>query len=343
MQNYKQMYDISNYLLTQVADNGGWGSKPNANNGTNPLNTAEVLCGLIVARSRLYLSGLPQNYDKTIENAIKYLYDTQLTSGGWATRAAYRLGGDRKNAKGNVVSTCFTLWALILHYGLIEKDSRTIDVIRKAIAFLNECSKDGLYCYSPGLTNPELIYNAYIPMAYIFLSYSLILSLDSTFSRDRILTEEEQTKVLKTILKNLDLVDSAIDDDPRNFKQQFFSIILIRFSISLLSKINNIDLVLNKVQKIQKKLEDIISELSSDQLTKPYTENQVIMEEGYIRDFMHYVPVWVYMLYSQLEEQNFVKEVSNVIHANISNGRVVILDGQEWIWATGLTLFALAH
>jgi hypothetical protein len=337
MQDHKLMYGLSKYLLDRVTiKDGGFGD----NQQSSPLNTAEVLCGLISARSGLYLSGcLPTRYDSIIKNAVEYLHNTQLDSGGWAIREIYSSNDRRERAKGNTVSTCLVLWALILHYNLIEKDDRLINIIRKVMTFLDKCYVSNMNCrYSPDLETERFSPGA---TAYMLLSYSLILSCDSLFNS---LSEDERTKVSNKILRILGSINNKNNLDV--IRGNPFSAIFIYYSILLLSekKYINPDAVLLEVFK------NIIAGLAQTQCTEPFNEKQVIGEIGKsIRPFTHYVPVWIHILNSQLKNDNqiFKEEVLKIIRQNILDSYAVsIREGTEYkqrIWTTGLTLFALAH
>jgi predicted nucleotide-binding protein len=330
------MSGLAKYLINAVTKDGGWDAEPGSNKETNPLNTAEVLCGLISARSRLCLSGLPANYDETIRNAVKYLRSTQLASGGWSTGSTYRQQGVRDVAKGNTVSTCFALWAQILSYDLIEKEENLTDVIHKVISFLANCrDKSGRCYYSPGLADWSPI-----STAYILLSYSLILSWDSTFS---LLTRVERLEVSQEISNILESTsDTAVME---GIKDNCISAILIYYSILLLPDTREIAAILRR--KSRDAFKSIIDHLSLEQCTEVFTESQVIREDGRSkRDFTHYVPVWMLILYSQsdIAEKHFGSQVLNSVIKNVHDqADGVALSGKRWTWATGLTMFALSH
>ena len=128
--------ELIKYLLNGSTDEGGWDSEPGKNKETNPLNTAEVLVALISVRHQLCITGLPEDYDKILHKGIKYLQRTQLVSGGWATGSAYCDSTTINSSKGNTVSTCFSIWALILNYKLIDKSSDIVCQVKKAIVFI---------------------------------------------------------------------------------------------------------------------------------------------------------------------------------------------------------------
>lgn len=322
---------ISEYLLSKVKD-GGWRAKPDSGE-INPLNTAEVLCGLIKARYILN-SDLPEDYDKIIKDAIEYLHNTQTQSGGWATGEDNRTNG--KNAIGNTVSTCFALWALILYYDSIGKKEELIDVVYNAIKFLDKCCGDGLYYYSPDLTKEDSIVSG----AYILLSYSLILS------SEKLTNHKSRSEVLQKILKILKNLEAEIDYDENIIKdKRFFLAILTCYSILELQKTNHINKIKPKfLNELLIKSKGIISKLGQVNCTESYHETQ-ILHEGRKRDFIHYVPIWIHILNSQLEEseQYYAEKVSTTILKNIKDNSVVHIGRDKWIWATGLTLFALAH
>jgi len=328
---------MSEYLI-KVAVNGGWAARLSNDDRdeTNPLNTAEVLCGLIKAKPKLDIKDtkLHKRCDNAINNAIRYLHNTQTISGGWATGTDNLMYG--KKAIGNTTSTCFALWALILHYGAGGNESLTEKIVGDATGFLNSCCGSGLYYYSPGLPEEGSIASA----AYILLSYSLILS--SGKLTDHKLQSEVSQKIYE-ILKHL---KDVIDYDPDDIKAKPFIVILTCYSILLLQKTENLDE--NKVEPdfLKDRLsefKDIISRLGSTKCTTLYNETQILYKKRR-RNFIHYVPVWMHILNKQLEkdERYYASEVLNAINSRIHDGSVRI-EREDSIWATGLTLFALAH
>lgn len=338
MQTSNVLFGLANYLINSCTSEGGWDSEPGSNKETNPLNTAEVLCGLISARHYLIINKTPQKYDIVIKNAINYLHKTQLNNGGWSTGSAYKIASPLKIANGNTVSTCFAFWALALNHSLIEKDSTMKTIINKVMKFLSECRRDEyLYSYSPNVEQWSPI-----STSYVLLTYCLIHSLDWKFN---ILNQSKKIEIETTICY---IVERLYDENVLNeFKKQYISIIIMYYSILLFSTQNkNIPkFVLKKVTNILKKEMD---NLTLEQCTTIYTEEQVIREDGKTsRDFTHYVSIWILLINScsnnkeRYYESQVLRTILDKIRKNGYNG--VYLSAKRWTWATGLTLFSLSN
>lgn len=327
------------YILNGVTCEGGWDVEPGAQKETNPLNTAEALCGLISIRYPLRVAGkLPENFDKVVNKAVEYLFSTQLESGGWATGSAYR----HKNInipKGNTVSTCLALWSLLLYNDLIRYDHRIISVVEKAISFFIQCkTNDGLYVYSPDLSEISVV-----STAYVFLAFTQILSCHNI--RDN-LTHEKYLEA-QNVIK--DMID-CINDEAfiKEAKKQRISAILIYLSIQHL--INNKTLAEKTLNKIERPFHNVLLEFSLENCITPYSELQVVREKGKTgRDFTHYVPVWMLMIYSLCDSKSdigkYKSQVLNVVINNIKkdfDGVSIGNGNKRTIWATGITLFSLS-
>lgn len=330
---------LVNYILNGVTCEGGWDVEPGSQKETNPLNTAEALCGLISIRYPLRIAGkLPENFDNVVNNAVMYLLSTQLESGGWATGSAYRHKTESL-PKGNTVSTCLALWSLLLYNDLIKSDHNITSVVEKAIIFFKQCrTNDGLYVYSPDLSETSVV-----STAYVFLAFSQILSCQSI--RDSLSNEKrlETQNVIK------DMIDCISDEDfIREAEKQRISAILIYLSVQHL--ISNGVLAERTLNRIEKPYHNVLSGLSLDNCITPYSELQVVREKGKTgRDFTHYVPVWMLMIYSLCDSKSDIRKYkSQVLNTVISNIKkdfdgVAIGNGNKrTIWATGITLFSLS-
>lgn len=327
------------YILNGVTSDGGWDAEPGLYKETNPLNTAEALCGLISVRHQLRVAGkLPDDFDKVIHRAIQYLVNTQLPSGGWATGSAYKHLSE-SSPKGNTVSTCLALWALLLYNDLISYNSSILDVVERAIAFFRQCkTNDGLYLYSPDLNE-----FSYVSTAYVFLAYAQILSCQNV--RDSL--SNEKSLEVQNVLK--DLIDCMNEVEFINeAKSQRISAILVYLSIQYLMS----NPIFNKraLYKIEKPFHNVILNFTLEDCTTPYSEMQVVREKGKVgRDFTHYVPVWMLMIYSLCNsDSDIVKykfQVLNTVLGNINydyNGVSIGQGNKRTIWATGITLFSLS-
>lgn len=198
---------LTSYLIEGVTSEGGWGNEPGFHKETNPLNTAECLCGLIQVRCHLLSKDFDDRYDKTIDNAINYLLRTQLKSGGWGTGGTYENANNVNDikAKGNMVSTCFSVIALCFYYEICGNDitkKKLIDAVKKSLNYLI-IKVDNLWSYSPELQEKSLMATSY---ALLGLSYiQAYISLTTT---------------KKKTMNNL--INSSIDN-LLNHKEEYFN------------------------------------------------------------------------------------------------------------------------
>src|ERR1039458_5998919 len=162
MRLHEMAVGMVSYLLTGVTRLNGWGNEPGEFKEANPLNTAEVLCGLMWVRHHLPPGALTEKCDHLVGKGVEYLLGTQLGSGGWATGSAYlrtELG-----SKGNVVSTAWAIWALVERKRAYIVDSRESEGIYRTLqrshGFLLH-RLDGLWPYNPDLENVDLMASTY--------------------------------------------------------------------------------------------------------------------------------------------------------------------------------------
>ena len=167
------------YLVDGVTREGGWGNEPGEFKEANPLNTAEVLGGLLSVHHHLPRGPLRTHCDERIAGGMRYLLSTQLASGGWATGSAYI----RKDigSKGNIVSTVWAIWSLLEGARRCELGGQERGAIKTAL----ECSQaylrnrvGGLWAYSPELAEAN-------PMAsaYGLFGMALLLQAECDFGR----------------------------------------------------------------------------------------------------------------------------------------------------------------
>jgi hypothetical protein len=322
---------LSNFLLDGVTKYGGWSTEPGYEKNPSPLNTGEALCGLICARQHLKVVGkLPENFDSTIRKAIDYLFDNQLPSGGWADTYS-------TPPKGNIISTCLAIWALLLNDDLFfYSPERVVNTINRSLDFFEQCRlDDGLYRQSHDSNESSVILSA-----YVFLSYTLILSRQNI--RDK-LANEKLLKTENTFIKDGDnLCDSKIIEDAKKHR---ISVILIYLSIQYLRNCQNL-LGEGTYKKIEELYRSEIMKLTMEECTTVYQKPIKAKGQG---QFIHYVPVWMLMIYSQCERTSakiiqYRHQVLSAIIKNINNEKFygATSDQRYTIWATAITLFSLS-
>jgi predicted nucleotide-binding protein len=327
---------LAKFLLNGANNEGVWGSEPGTKRESSPLNTAEALCGLISIRSQLLLfNKLPKDFNASLEKAINYLFKTQLVSGGWATASDYR--DLTITPKGNSVSTCFALWALLLSDAHIAENKKTVDVAINVNRFLESCkSSDGLYRYCPDIdkTSP-------VSTSYAFLSYALILSHQWVLNKppdDLFVYVKNNISELLEVLSDNNFIEQAEND--------FMASIFIYLSIIFLE---NTSVLAGAYSQLEKEYRTIINRMSVNDCTTTRTEQQVVSEKDKTpRDFIHYIPIWTLIIYTLGDNSSGIQqydEVLEVVRDNIEPNFNGVKPGQthkRHIWATGITLLALS-
>jgi predicted nucleotide-binding protein len=338
MNKYDVFKGLTSYLIEGVTKDGGWGNECGLYQETNPLNTAECLCGLIFGRHHLLSKNLDDKYDKTIENAISYLLKTQLKSGGWGTGGTYQGVTDFQTikSKGNMVSTCFSIMALCFYYEICTDNNtktKLISVVKKSLNYL-KIKTDNLWSYSPDLSEKNLMATAY---ALLCLSY-----LQANLEVEKKITNSE-----KNLLKNL--TNSSIDNLLNN-KEEYFnsdkeqmSIIFIFIASSNLIKANY---KYNSLANLNNHLFSLIQNFSQEITSNCFTEKQAVRQKGKNpRDFVHYMPLWIIVANCLTENpiNNFNVALNEVISNIDSNyqGCSYNKTSKRHTWTTGITLMGL--
>jgi len=332
---------LCNFLLNGVTKEGGWDSEPGTNKETNPLNTAEALCGLISARARMFLRNA--NYDETIEKAVKYLCEKQLPSGGWTTGSSYKSGEDISKLNGDIVSTSFSLWALMLYRDKINHSFEINEIIKKALGFFESCNNQNnhLYKYNPTLSDTESV----IPTAYVFLAFALI----SVYNNNNSFLDKNSKLILDGYIK--DVFGIICDEEfEKKSKNSHICIVKVYISILLCGKIGTFSQNVN-LKKAKKKYKEMVENLTLEQCKENFKEEQAVRNSGkQPRDFIHLVPSWILILCSLCDESDvslkYKKLVLNSVLGKIDDDGGATHDGRgkgkRTTWATGLTLFSLS-
>lgn len=338
------LYKLSIFLINGITNEGGWGAETGAYSETNPLNTGEVLCGLIASRHYLISQGLPLNYDVALDKGIKYLIDTQLLSGGWGTGSAYikiKQESDKlQTTKGNTVSTCFAIWALCNYSSIcINKDFDEIikNIIKKTNDFIDSCERDnGLYSYNPDLSETSIISST-----YVLLICAVILTKPNIIS---LLLKEDLLLIENRIIRILD--EFSEKERLNSIKEEYISAILTFVAIQMIRRSSNKKIPERILKKTYTNMSNIINNLDESSYIDNYNEKQTVIETGKkARDFIHYTPVWLLVAFSLDDDDHDVH--SNIalrkIVGNISSDfEGVFLAGKRYTWTTGLTMLSIS-
>lgn len=340
MEKYDVFKGLTSYLIEGTTIEGGWGNECGLRQETNPLNTAECLCGLILARHHLLSKKLDEKYDKTIESAINYLIKTQLKSGGWCTGATYQgvLDCQSIKAKGNMVSTCFSIMAISFYYiAYPDNDlkSELIDAVKKSFRYF-KFKIDNLWAYSPEHKEKNLMATAY---ALLCLSY-----VQANIVGCREITNNE-----KNTLKSL--IDGSIDN-LLNHKEKYFTYgnkeqMVIVFIFIALCNLRKANYQSNSLIKLKDNLFSLIQSFSKEIISNCFTEKQSVRQIGENpRDFIHYMPIWIIVANSLTEVSinNFDVALNEIISNIDSNyqGCSCNSTSKRTTWATGITLMGLS-
>jgi predicted nucleotide-binding protein len=337
MDKYFIFNGLTSYLIEGITNEGGWGNECGSQKETNPLNTAEVLCGLILSRHHLLSRELGSNYDSTIENAIKYLIKTQLDSGGWATGSAY-LSTTKPTTKGNMSSTCWAIMAICIYYEKYPNNTVKTDltnVIKKSINYLNKIKSDKIWSYSPELSESNLMASAYalLCLSYIHLSKSIM----------------QKIKGKETTIKNLisESIDVLWTNKDKYFGGQNSNMSKIILFISL-SNLMHSGYTTDILTQLKTYLFNLIQKLSIQTISNCYIEQQTVQQKGKSpRDFIHYMPVWI-IIANALSQETMINNFSVALEKVIENidtkyqGASYDNVSKRHTWSTGLTLIGLS-
>lgn len=325
MNKYKFFSKLVNFLVEGQTIAGGWGNEPGPRKEANPLNTSEVLLGLILASDHLVNINSPSNLKISIEKGIKYLIQTQLSSGGWSTGGAYLV--KQITAQGNIVSTCISLWAIIEYLKRYPVSEELENVVKKGYFFVCNCIEMDNCIYSPNLKSVSTVAAAYCLLALCIIS-------ESSLIKDNLIDKISQ-------VVNIIKCDFTEDIECKEV------IALLSFiAIKLLN--NKIELI-KHISVFYKSLEKYIKNLNVDVITSTVIEKQVVREIGKAkRDFNHYMPFWysiALLRYPNVMKTEQLAYAFYKLNENIDmeEDGGVILGGKGLTWTTGQTLMAYCY
>lgn len=271
MNKYEFIFRLVNFLIEGQTFIGGWGNEPGPRKEANPLNTSEVLLGILLARDHLINIKVPLNLELSIENGINYLIQTQLPSGGWSTGAAYLV--TPVTATGNMVSTCISIWAVVEYLKRYCVSDELKNLLSKSYKFICKCIEEDYCVYCPNLKSSSAVASAYCLLSLCVLNDSSLICDESL-----------NIKISQVI--------NIIDCDFNNEYECKEMVALLSFiGIKFLKKKSK---ALNKyVSSFYNKIKSYIINLDETIITSSITERQVVREIGKSkRDYSHYIPFW---------------------------------------------------
>ena len=275
------------YLVDGVTREGGWGNEPGEFKEANPLNTAEVLGGLLSVHHHLPRGPLRTHCDERIAGGMRYLLSTQLASGGWATGSAYI----RKDigSKGNIVSTVWAIWSLLEGARRCELGGQERGAIKTAL----ECSQaylrnrvGGLWAYSPELAEAN-------PMAsaYGLFGMALLLQAECDFGR-----WADQAALHLCVHEGLSRfeADYIAGGAVLTCEPAMNRMVVIQFFLALgqLLRCDGLATMEGKLRILSDRLWATVRSYGAEHLADCIVETQAVVEPGRARDFIHYAPVW---------------------------------------------------
>lgn len=325
MYKYKLFLKLVNFLVDGQTTIGGWGNEPGPQKEANPLNTSEVLLGLILASDHLVNIGSSSNLEISIDKGIDYLMKTQLSSGGWSTGSAYLVSPIL--AQGNIVSTCISLWAII-EYSKRHQTNRELKyIINKGYRFVCDCIGENNCVYSPNLESMSVVASA-----YCLLSLCII---------------NESSQINDNLLNKISQVINIIECD---FTEEFEC----KAMVALLSFIG-IKILKKKMQpsrhisNFYDKIKEYVKSLNDSTVTSSIIEKQVVREIGKSkRDYNHYMPFWYSIALLMCPDVIKTEQLPNALYVLSRNIEFeedggVVLGGKGLTWATGQTLMAYCY
>jgi predicted nucleotide-binding protein len=338
MEKYNIFKGLTAFLIDGVTTSGGWSDECGNHKEDNPLNTAEVLSGLILSRHHLLSKKLNDKFDATIDKAIDYLIKTQLESGGWATGSAYVDPEKRKQANGNIASTCWSIIAISLYSDKYENGSlKTIDAIKKSLEYLEIREENGMWSYFPDATEVHnLLATSYalLSLSYITLSELLMQKLGRT----------EKLVITNMITESIDILLNCKESYSAMNKENYMPIVFIFIALGNLKKCYR---HINSLSNLKTHLFTLIQKFPEDIVAHKYAEAQYVQKEAkYPRYFHHYMPIWIIIAntLSDSNINNFDAALTEVF-SNIDNeykGASYEIDNKRYTWSTALTLMGLS-
>lgn len=169
--------DLANTLVKEANTKKFSGSEPYETIGwareanisvSSPLNTSEVLLGLLFARNVIIHGKLSNDVAKCIKGGIRFLMKNQCSSGGWTTSES-----DVATASGNIVTTTLAIWALNEYELQFDRDSVEINnLLEKAYKYVIKCqdNQDTHYKFRIASNNRKVMASTYALLSFVNLA-----------------------------------------------------------------------------------------------------------------------------------------------------------------------------
>lgn len=341
----KELVEIlTNFLVETVLDDGGWGSEATSVHA-NPLNTAEVILGLLRAEQMSDESYFPLSakYENALSNGIKYLQRMQLDNGGWARGAAYLMRRAEGSfvEEGNVVSTGVAVWA-ISAYSYGNGFQKFNECLNKAYGFIRKCiGQDGRCVYGPNYDDSP------VASAYCLLSLCALCGR----------LPDNMGAIIEDILPVVGrLVEDVIYYESGAALGKIACMIAL-FALSMLpSRLNPWSDAAETIVRYKQELSDYVASLSEQEVSGVVVEDLAVGGmQTERRKFTHYVPYWYTLAGIALGNSEcghlescrtaaFKNLLSNIAgdgsgtRSGVRFGR-----GKCFTWATAQTIIALSY
>lgn len=326
---------------------GGWKyfAEYNGQDLPNPLNTGEVLSGLL--ETEVIDVNIYKEKQEAIQIGIEYLISHQLPSGGWGHTGCYNKMSHREllKYKGNMVSTYFAIRALSL---AITKDFRLGKEIESNLKLVLDwiitCkTENDSFAYSPSYLKPRINANIYAMLICFTIGTSLIPNDDIKTNAISIGNDIFRSFYFDSVIQSdIKPYGETIEDenlkDLNNVSHALFCLLWKYKDLIDRKLIQNFEIVYRNSLLMIKKM-------SMDDLIKNVIEYQEI--NGKRRQFNHVLSIW--SIIGCLESESY-KDMPNfpslfehlLSKVSRETGYVYTLMPKGVAWAGGLYLLFLS-
>lgn len=332
----------------------GWGRESNYSLCSST-NTSEALLGLIHARGMIYNNQFGEYspnmkvttalLDKYVEGGIRFTLESQCSTGGWTTSSFMQ-----KKAKGNIITTTLSIWALTSHaFVYADNPLRFYTSLFKANNFIFTCRSNATSDYR---CRPESSHNNQLSKTYAFLSLALLVSY---YVKNRIY-DDDALSIIKKNLNEIILLmnDANIDSALSSFSvidvlYYFLGVRIVKSYMRCVEKYIDDD-IRQLVNELGAKLEKIIYTLKPAVYENSFSTSIDRGEDGKSNSFSFFVPVWALVALNycgdfQVDYEDLIMNLLVTKYIELDQDydvNVVDGEGRQWVWAVAQLLFALS-
>lgn len=333
--------DLTNTLVKEANIKKFSGSEPYETTGwareanipvSSPLNTSEVLLGLLFARNVIIHGKLSNDVAKCIKGGIEFLTRNQCASGGWTTSES-----DVATASGNIVTTALAIWALNEYELQFDRDSVEINnLLEKAYKYVTKCqvNQDTHYKFRIASNNRKVMASAYALLSFVNLA----------IYKENVKNGENLFIGITDKIKNLIFLLNQSHEDGRF---TFFEQAICFIALKQIKKYGILSENSGSFETLFKRVEKTLCELDSNKAITPYKDTRDVRENGTESDFCYFTPCWLLISldYCNSTYVPYKKDLLTAISQtfNFSNDRFgIVYQGREWIWAIAQVLMCLS-